>query len=356
MTFAWPAMLLAVALVPLGVLVYRWIGLRRRRRLVAHRFKVAPVAATAVTGAGGVSAGATTRAFGRPGRWRVRIPGALFVVGALILALSLARPHSDVGVPRFEGTVILAFDVSGSMAATDLAPTRMEAAKAAAKAFVERQPSSVRIGVVAFSDSGFAVQPPTNDQSEVQAAIARLGPERATSLGQGILISLQAAELALSGPDTDYYSAPVGASPEPTPEPTPVPPGTFAPATIVLLSDGENTTQPDPIEVAKLAVDRGIRIDTVGIGSPEGTELEIDGFHVHTALDEAVLRQISAMTGGTYHGAGSPADLESVYDEVETRLVVRTEPIEVTSLFVGAGVLVLLAGAASSLYWLGRLP
>ena len=101
MTFAWPSMLLAVALVPLGVLGYRWIGLRRRRRFVAHRFKVAPVAATAVSAGGGVSAGATTRALGRPGRWRVRIPGALFVLGALILALSLARPHSDVGVPRF---------------------------------------------------------------------------------------------------------------------------------------------------------------------------------------------------------------------------------------------------------------
>ena len=208
MTFEWPVMLLAVALVPVGVLAYRWIGLRRRRRLVAHRFKVAPVAATAIGGAGGVSAGPTTRSLGRPGRWRVRIPGALFVLGALILSLSLARPHSDVGVPRFEGTVILAFDVSGSMAATDVAPTRMEAAKAAAKAFVERQPTSVRIGVVAFSDSGFAVQPPTNDQAEVQAAIARLGPERGTSLGQGIIISLQAAELALSGPDTDYYSRP----------------------------------------------------------------------------------------------------------------------------------------------------
>lgn len=250
MTFEWPVMLLAVALVPVGVLAYRWIGLRRRRRLVAHRFKVAPVAATAIGGAGGVSAGPTTRSLGRPGRWRVRIPGALFVLGALILSLSLARPHSDVGVPRFEGTVILAFDVSGSMAATDVAPTRMEAAKAAAKAFVERQPTSVRIGVVAFSDSGFAVQPPTNDQAEVQAAIARLGPERATSLGQGIIISLQAAELALSGPDTDYYSAPAGASPAPTPEPTPVPPGTFAAATIVLLSDGENTTEPDPVQVA----------------------------------------------------------------------------------------------------------
>src|SRR5262245_19977644 len=316
MTFEWPAMLLAVVLVPFGVLVYRWIGLRRRQRLVAHRFKVAPVVATAVRGGGGVSAGATTRALGRPGRWRVRIPGALFVLGAVILALSLARPLSDVGVPRFEGTVILAFDVSGSMAASDLAPTRMEAAKAAAKAFVERQPSSVRIGVVAFSDSGFAVQPPTNDQSEVQAAIARLGPERATSLGQGILISVQAAELALAGPNTDYYSAPAGASPEPTPEPTPVPPGTFAPVTIVLLSDGENTTQPDPLDVAQLAVDRGIRIDTVGIGSPEGIELEIDGFHVHTALDEAVLQQIADLTGGTYHGAGSQADLESIYDGV----------------------------------------
>src|SRR3954471_14122802 len=139
MTFEWPVMLLAVAFVPLGVLLYRWIGVRRRRRLVEHRFTVAPIAAMVVSGPSSVTAG-TTRRPRRPGRWQLRIPGALFVLGALILAVSLARPHSDVGTPRFEGTVILPFEVSGSMAATDLAPTRMKAAKAAAKAFVERQP------------------------------------------------------------------------------------------------------------------------------------------------------------------------------------------------------------------------
>ena len=207
MSFIWPPLLLLLLAIPIGVAIYRRREARRAERAAAFGWGSGAVAAAARGGSGQLPAR-------RRGPWLRRLPAILTVAGMTVLVLALARPQSVIGVPRLEGTVLLAFDVSGSMAATDLAPTRMEAAKAAAKAFVERQPSSVRIGVVAFSDSGFAVQPPTNDQSEVQAAIARLGPERATSLGQGILISVQAAELALSGPDTDYYSAPVGASPE----------------------------------------------------------------------------------------------------------------------------------------------
>jgi Ca-activated chloride channel family protein len=135
-----------------------------------------------------------------------------------------------------------------------------------------------------------------------------------------------------------------------------MPPGTFAPALIVLLTDGEDTTQGDPLEAAQLAADRGVRIETVGIGSPEGVTLDVGGFHVHTALDEGLLQAIADRTGGTYHGAAAQGDLTGIYDDVARRLVVRTEPLEVTSLFVGAGVVFLLAGAASSLAWLGRLP
>ncbi len=168
------------------------------------------------------ASGATVAAFGRLGGppaaiarrpWPDgsggRLPAALLLVGLTVLVVALARPQGAVDLPREEGTVILAFDVSGSMAATDLQPTRMEAAKAAAKAFVQRQPSSVVIGVVAFSDSGIAVQPPTNDQAAVLAAIDRLTPQKGTSLGQGILASLNAIAIEAAGADGQLLQQPL---------------------------------------------------------------------------------------------------------------------------------------------------
>ena len=206
-------------------------------------------------------------------------------------------------MPRFEGTVILSFDVSGSMAADDMAPTRMEAAKAAARGFVERQPSAMLIGVVAFSDSGFSIQVPTDDQAEVLAAIDRLVPERGTSLGRGILASLTTIEPPRR-PGRRLLHQPL-ARPD-RPGPTPVPDGTYAAAAIVLLTDGENNQRPDPLEAAQAAADRGVRIFTVGVGTAEGTTLEVEGFKVHSRLDEPMLRQIAEMTDGAYYAADDP--------------------------------------------------
>jgi Ca-activated chloride channel family protein len=229
----------------------------------------------------------------------------------------------------------------------------MEAAKAAARSFVERQPTSIRIGVVAFSDTGFSIQVPTADESLVLAAINRLAPERGTSIARGIQSSLTTIAAADEDPTAGYYT---NRSPEPTPDATPVPKGTYAAAAIVLLTDGENNQQPDPILAAQAAADRGVRIYTVGIGSAAGTTLEVDGFKVHTQLDEATLRQISDTTGGAFYAADNAGALASIYDTIDTRLVVRAEAMEVTSLFAGAGILVLLVGGVTSLVWLGRLP
>jgi Ca-activated chloride channel family protein len=276
-----------------------------------------------------------------------------------VLVVSLARPQSVLSLPREEGTVILAFDVSGSMAATDLQPTRMAAAKAAAEAFVAQQPSSVVIGIVAFSDSGLAVQAPTNDQGAVLAAISRLAPERGTSLGEGILASLEAIALEESPPATDYYSIrspSPSPSPSPTPTPTPVPAGTHTSAVIVLLTDGENNEAPDPAVAAQAAADRGIRIFTVGLGSPAGTTVNLDGFQVHTQLNEPLLQQIASVTDGAYYRAEDAQQLRSIYAGLDTRLVVEPEKIEITGLFAGAGILLLAAGGVASLVWLGRLP
>ncbi len=347
MAFLWPPMLLLLLTIPVGVGLYR--SRERRRAARAASFGVAPRPAPAPRN-GGSARSSTTRL---SSTWRRRIPAACTVIGLTILVLSLARPQSVIGVPRLEGTVLLAFDVSGSMAATDLAPTRMEAAKAAALAFVADQPPSVRIGVIAFSDTGFSIQVPTGDRSQVEAAIQRLAPERGTSLAQGILQSLAVLEADEHPPSTDYYT---NGSPPPTPQPTPVPKGTYAPAIIVLISDGENTEGRDPLEAAGAAADRGVRIDTVGIGTPGGTTLEVEGFRVHTQLDEAALKAIAGRTDGTYYAAADQGDLAKIYGDVGSHLVVRTEPFELTPLFASAGFLLLVIGGASSLRWFGRMP
>ena len=283
---------------------------------------------------------------------RRHIPPALFLAGLTILLIALARPQTVVSLPRVEGTVILAFDVSGSMAADDLKPTRMEAAKAAARDFVQRQPPSVQIGVVAFSDSGFAVQAPTNDQEAILAAINRLTPQRGTSLGQGILASLNtiaarrgASPAPLQQPDADARTTP-----------TPVPEGTYTSAVIVLLTDGENNEAPDPLAAAQAAADRGVRIYTVGIGSAAGTTLHVNGFTVHTQLDEAMLQQIAQLTDGAYYNAENEEDLRTIYENLDPQLVIKPEKMEVTALFAGAGILVLLIGGTCSLLWFSRLP
>lgn len=336
MSFLWPQALLLLALIPLGVLAYYAIERRQRRRIAAFGgLRKAPAVAT------------------RRLRIRARIPPLLILIGLTVMAVALARPQGLVDLPHQEGTVILAFDVSGSMAATDLTPTRMAAAKAAARDFVERQPPSVVLGVVAFSDAGVAVQQPSNDQATVLAAIDRLAPERGTSVGHGILASLNAIAVAAAGPLVDYYS---NRSPAPTPSPTPVPAGTHAPAVIVLLTDGENNESPDPLAAAQTAADQGVRIYTVGIGSAAGTNLDLNGFRVHTQLDAAALQQIAQVTGGTYYAAADAQSLRSIYENLDTQLVIRAEKIELTPIFAGVSMAFLALGALCSFAWLGRLP
>jgi Ca-activated chloride channel family protein len=347
MTFAWPWALLALALLPLGWLAVRAIDRRRRR-------KVAAFAGSRPFGPQGSTVPGATSA--RPGiatRLKRTVPGALIVAGLVVMILALARPQGTVEVPRQEGTVILAFDISASMGAKDLDPTRMDAAVAAATAFVRAQPASVIVGVVAFSDSGIAVQQPTNDQDAVVAALGRLRPQRGTSLARGIDASLAAIERAAAGPTVDYYT---NRSPGPTSTPAPVPPGTHAPAVIVLLTDGENTGGPDPFESVQAAADRGVRIYTVGIGSEGGATLDLDGFQVHTQLDAGTLRTIAERTGGTYYGATDAATLDAIYGQIDTAFVVRPEQIELTGLFAAVSLGLLVAGAVLSLAFAGRLP
>ena len=338
MALTWPPMLALLLLIPAGAWLYGEIGRRRARR------------AGSLAGVGGI-----VTAGGRGARLRTRIPALLFTAALAAMVVALARPTGTVGLPVEKGTVILAFDVSGSMAATDLAPTRMDAAKAAAIDFVGHQRAGIAIGIVAFSDSGVAVQTPSTDKDTVIAAINRLAPEKGTALAQGIDAALKAIAVAEAGPNVDYYT---NRSPAPTasPTPAPVPPASHGSAVIVLLTDGENNERPDPLTSAQAAANLGIRIDTVGIGSAAGADLDLNGFHVHSQLNEDLLRQVATTTGGSYFAAESAAQLKAIYDSLDPTLVVEAQSIELTAVVAGLSLVLVVLGAAASLAWLGRLP
>ncbi|SDP70018.1 Ca-activated chloride channel family protein [Pedococcus dokdonensis] len=327
MTFQWPWLLLALFAVPVLVLAYR-AQLRRRELGRARLAAEGLVAASA----------------GRPDRWRHVAPILLLAALTLLLA-SLARPAATVAEPRREGTVILAFDVSTSMAAKDLAPTRLDAAKAAAKAFVAKQPATIRLGVVAFGDSAVIAQQPTDDRAEVLAAIDRLTPQGGTALGRGIVSSISAIAGKPISVDENGEDGTAGGDDL----------GYYGSAAVVLLSDGENTTDPDPLVLAELASTAGVRIYPIGLGSPQGTVLEVDGFQISTRLDEDTLKQIAETTDGAYYAASDSTALSKVYSSIDLAWTARTEEREITSWFASAAAVLLLLGASVSVLRSGRV-
>jgi Ca-activated chloride channel family protein len=339
MTFLWPGNLFLVLIVPALIAAYVWA--QRRRQKYALRY---------------ASLSLVREALGNgPGRKR-HIPPALFLVALFFMALGTARPETVVVVPVQEGTVILALDVSGSMLAEDLKPNRMEAAKDAAKAFVDRQGADVKLGVVAFSGDAQIVQTPTKDHTLVIAAINRLRPQRATAIGRGMLASLDAIF-----EDSEEVAPSVIAlrrlAGEPTgPTPPPVPVGADHTATIVLLSDGQNNQFPAPQQVVEDAASRGIRIYTVGVGSADGTVVRIQGRSVRTRLDEATLKQIAEQTGGQYYNASNEKDLRAVYENLSTQLVFRQQKTEVTAILTAIAAVFSMLAAALSLFWFNRIP
>jgi Ca-activated chloride channel homolog len=335
MKFIWPTLLLTLFCVPLLILLY--FRLQARRRRFAARYG---------------SLGLVHDALGKGIGLRRHVPAMVFLLGITILIFSLARPKATVSVPKIEGTVILTFDVSGSMVANDLQPTRMEAAKAAATQFVQKQPTGISIGVVAFSDGGISVQAPTDNREETLATIGRLVPRRGTSIGNGILVALNTIAVDAGDPPILKSNGPSSANPTPAPSPQ----GWYPSAVIVLLTDGENNQSPDPVAAADLAADLGVRVYTVGIGSAAGTTIEVEGFTVHTSLDEAMLQSISNTTGGVYYNAGDEEQLRKIYNDLKPKLSIKPEDMELTSIFAGVGMIVFLIGGMLSLLWFGHVP
>lgn len=329
MTFIWPWMLFSLLFIPILVGVY--IGLFKKRRN----------AASALGPLGLVQ----NRAGNRLGKSR-HLPPLFYFFGLSLLLFGLSRPEVFVNLPRIEGTVILAFDVSNSMAAEDLAPTRMEAAKEAARNFVQNQPGTIQLGVVAFSNGGLVVQLPTDDQAAVLSTIDRLSPQGATSLGQGIFSALNAiaGEAIAITPAAFEDGAPS------------LDIGYFPSSVVLLLTDGENTSTPDPLTISQLAAEAGVRIYPVGIGSTEGTVLQVDGYSVATQLNETALQEIADITNGSYYRAEDEESLQEIYQNIDLQLTIHGEKMEVTALLAGLSLLFLLVGGTLSLFWFGRMP
>jgi Ca-activated chloride channel family protein len=338
-----------LALLPLLVLLYLW-ALRRR---AAEALRVTDLELVREAAAG-------HRA------WRRHVPPALLLLACAAMLLALARPTTRLTLPSERATMVLAIDVSGSMRAADITPDRITVAKDAARAFVTEQPRTTRIGLVAFSTSAMVAAEPTRSRDDVLLAIDQLRPQRYTAAGSGIVAALQAifpdepldlSGLSLAGGDwgagwsgggwpARSLDAPQDAAADRKAQASaarkPVPPGSNPSAVIVLLSDGRTNVGVDPLEAARLAADRGVRVFTVGFGTLQGANVDFGGGWMRTQLDEETLQAIAQITGGKYFLAQSADDLRSVYDSLTTQFVAETRSTEVTALVALLAVLLMV--------------
>jgi Ca-activated chloride channel family protein len=336
-SFEWSEALWLLALLP--ALIAFYVFLLKRKKKQALRYS---------------SLALVKAAMGAAPTWRRHVPPALLMLALAAMIVAVARPEALVTLPSSNETVILAMDVSGSMRATDVKPNRLAAAQAAAKAFIAEQPSSVKIGIVAVAGTATVAQAPTRNREDLIAAIDRFQLQRATAIGSAIIVSM-ATLFPDGGYDVASFTYERQSQRMPRGDLRLMPPGSYASAVIVLLTDGQRTSGPDSLEAAKLAADRGVRIYTVGVGTPEGTVIGIEGWSMRVRLDEDTLKSIADLTRGEYFATGSASDLNNVYRNLSSRFVMETKKTEVGALFTAAaGVLVLLA-AGLSLAWFGRV-
>jgi Ca-activated chloride channel family protein len=351
MTFLWPGFFVAMGLIPLLIGLYIW---RLRKRRFAVRYSSLEL----------IRAAQPQRS-----RWRRHIPIAVFLLALAALVTALSRPVVVTSVPTNQTTIILTIDVSGSMRSRDITPNRLQAAEDAAFAFIQHQKSNTDIGLVAFSTFAEIIQPPTSNQEVLQAALQSLTVGRRTAIGSGILKALDAIA------QVDKSVAPSITDNQPGVPPKPVPKGAYVPDIIVLLTDGVSNSGVDPIEAAQQAADRGVRVYTIGFGTINGPSPDQSPFGFggggfggfgggfggggggsptggfRLGLDEAGLKQIAAMTGGTYHVASSASELEKVFADLPTYLIVKHEVLEVSVLFVALGALLAVLAALLSILW-----
>jgi Ca-activated chloride channel homolog len=346
MTFFWPEMLWLLGAVPALVAVY--VLLLRRKKQAALRY---------------ASLTLIKEAMGTGQRLRRHVPPLLLLLALAAMLAAVARPAAIVTLPTQQQTIIMAMDVSGSMRAKDVEPSRLVAAQEAAKTFVADLPRHVRIGVVSFAGTAAVVQQPTHSREDILAAIDRFQLQRGTAIGSGIILSLATIfpEAGINVSDAIYGRAASRAlpldpgRPPEKPEFTPVPPGSYGSAAIVLLTDGQRTTGPDSLEAAKMAAQRGVRVFTVGVGTKSGEVIGFEGWSFRAVLDEDTLKAIADLTRGEYFHAGTAVDLKKIYQNLSARLVFEKRPTEITALFAAVAALLTLLAGFLSLLWFNRI-
>ena len=354
MTFLWPEMLWLLLAAP--VLVGIYILLLRRRKKGAVRY---------------ASLSLVREAIGPGQRFRRHVPPALFLLAMIATILAIARPSAVITLPSEQRVIVMALDVSLSMRATDIEPTRFAAAKEAAKAFVQDQPKDVRIAIVSFAGTASVVQAPTQNREDLVGAIDRLELQRHTAIGSAIIMSLAAL---FPDDGIDLESILFGARPSPDggrfgpldkdkarkaekeKKPfQPVQPGSNPSAAIILLTDGRRTTGPDPLDAARMAAERGVRVYTVGFGTKEGSSVSIDGWSIYMRFDEESLKAIADLTRAEYFHAGSAADLKKVYDTLNAKFVLERKETEITAIATAVAAVLAVAAGVLSILWFSRI-
>ncbi len=374
-SFQWPSFLWLLLLVPAMVGAYVWL-LRRRKQGVLRYGNL----------------GLLKQAMG-PANWRRHLPPALLLGALTLLLLAVARPSALVSLPSHRATVMMAMDVSGSMRAADVKPSRIEASQKAAKEYIKEQPKDVVIGMVAFAGVAFLVQTPTTDRQALDTAIDRFELQRGTAVGNGILVSMQSLFPQESFPISSFnnggyggggggggyggysrfgrtsgscgrtedsgngnYGRPLGqAGGAPPKKHVPVEPGTYKNAVIILMTDGQTNSGCDPIEAARLASEYGVRVYTIGFGTSRGNDVSFGGFSMRAQLDEDSLKKIADMTKGKYFHAASADDLKAVYSLLTKQLVMEVKEMEISSFFAAAAALLMVVAAGLSVAWFGRI-
>jgi Ca-activated chloride channel homolog len=352
MRFLLPDVLWLLLLVP--VLVTAYVLALRRRKKAAVRYASLTLVRDSI-GAGQ--------------RIRRHVPPALVLLGLIAAILAIARPTATVTLPSQYMTIALAMDVSRSMQATDVEPNRLVAAQSAAKSFIQELPRNVRLGIVSFAGTAAVVQTPTESRDDMMAAIDRFQLQRATATGSGMLLALsmlfpeEAFDLEAAVFDSRFgpgrRAVPLDqrrseSAKSASAAREPVKPGSFTGGVVILLSDGRRTTGPDPLDIAKMAADRGVRVYTVGFGTREGASIDFEGYSFYVRLDEETLKAVAKMTAAEYYHAGTAADLRNVYEKLNARIALETQETEISALFVAVATALLLLGALLSVLWFHR--
>ena len=355
MSFVWPQYLWLLLIVP--VLVAAYVAVLRRKK-AAVRY---------------ASIGLVKAAIGPAQRFRRHVPPLLFLLALIGVLIAIARPSAMVTLPSDARTVIMAMDVSLSMRATDVDPSRIVAAQTAAKQFVQDLPADIRAGIVTFAGTALLVQPPTKNREDLVAAIERFQLQRHTAIGSGIIVSL-APLFPEEGIDLEQHlfgygfgsrdSRQKGKDKEKDgerklktekKEVKAVPAGSYKSAAIILLTDGRRTTGPDPMDAARMAADHGVRVFTVGFGSNAGGSVDIDGMSIYMRFDEESLKGIAGITQAEYFHAASAQDLKKIYESLNTKFALERKETEISALFAAAAALLAVASAVLSLLWFNRL-